>query len=75
MSCFITNVNAKEELVESLDNLNFFLRNNNLYIDFSTGTLWHELHGFCGPLEDDGENLILLEDSSGEVLHETKDKK
>jgi len=70
MSCYENKSNQKE-IEQFLSNLNTLLRESKFQIDFRYGILHHDIKGFCGPIEDDGANLTLVEDSTGVVLYET----
>jgi hypothetical protein len=70
MSCY-DNQSNKKEIELFLTKLNVLLRESKFQIDFRYGILHHEIKGFCGPVEDDGVTLTLVEDSTGVTLYET----
>ena len=72
MSCFYQ-PHTQENIKNFLKDLNTFLRERNYYFEFSTGTLYHHTHGYCGPVEDDKHALLLVDELSGEILYETNE--
>lgn len=63
---------TKQQVNQFLDELNLLLRKNNFYINFMDGGLYHNQSNFCGVLEDAKVSLLLLDETTGLTLHETK---
>lgn len=63
---------TKQQVNSFLNELNILLRENNLYINFMDGALFHNQNGFCGIVEDAKTTLVLLDETTGLTLHETE---
>jgi len=72
MSCFYNDSN-KPKIKTFINNLNLFLRENQVSIDFTNGTLYFNKYGYCGILEDNGDNVLLVEDMNGNTIYESKE--
>jgi hypothetical protein len=71
MSCF-DNDSTKPKIKTFINDLNAFLRENEVSIDFTSGTLFLNKYGYCGILDDTRDNILLVEDVDGNVIYESK---
>lgn len=62
----------KKQVEHFLNALNTLLRNEKMYIDFTSGNLYYKYSQYIGTLDDDKFATSIIDEDTGETIYESE---